>query len=212
MIEGERTAAVFGATGRAGALVVDELLARGWSVRALARTAGRVPVRTDLEVVEGDARNRERVLAVVSGADVVFCCLGMADISVPATDFSDSVRTIVSAAEETAVRRLIAIASVGVLDDPTGGYRSKQLPEVFRNVAAEHLRNLETLRASSLDWTLMCPATLREDIPPGRSRVAYEDLPGDSGVTGYRDLALTMVDLIEVRESFRKRVCVLSEP
>ena len=34
----------------------------------------------------------------VDGADAIVCCLGMQDIAVPATDFSDSVHTIVEAA------------------------------------------------------------------------------------------------------------------
>lgn len=211
MFSEAKKAAVFGAGGRTGKLLLAELPYRGWNVQALARKAGSVPRKPAIDVVAGDARNSERVAEALEGVKVAFCCLGMSDITVPSTDFSDSVRTIVSEMERAGVRRLIAIGSVAVLDDPAGGYRAKSLPPVFVNVAAEHLRNLETLRSSSLDWTLMCPATLRDDIPAGSKRISYEGLAGDSDVTGYADLAKTMIELIDDESSFRKRVSVLSE-
>ena len=78
------------------------------------------------------------------------------------------------------------------------------------NLAAEHIRNYETLRASRLRWTLMCPVWLKEEIPPGHARYAYDDLPEGPGETGYADLALTMVQLIDAPESVGRRVGIIS--
>ena len=204
-------AAVFGATGKAGSRVLGDAVARNWECRVLVRDRTRLARPDGLVVVEGDARSPAKVAETLRGADVVFCCLGLPDISRPSTDFSDSVKAIIQAMLAEGVQRIVAIAAAGVLDHPTGGYRNKEgLPESFRHIAAEHVRNYESLRDSGLLWTLMCQLTLVEDIEAGHARYAFEDLPSGSNVTGYDDLAMTMVDLVENPESVEKRVGIVS--
>ena len=54
-----------------------------------------------------------------------------------------------------------------------GGYRfGSGLTPPKSNLAAEHISNYETLRDSTLRWTLMCPVWLKEEIPPGHARFA----------------------------------------
>lgn len=218
------TLALFGATGRAGRLVMAEAARRGWPLRLLVRDARKLgdaaALGRDAVVREGDTRDAAAVRAVLEGegrhagtrADAVICTLGMHDITVPATDFSDSVKTIVAAMHAAGVRRLVAIASAGVFEAPGGGYRNQQpdFPAYLRNISAEHVRNYETLRASGLDWTLMCPMALVDDIPVGSSRHAYEALPEGSSETGYADLARAMCDLLPERASYGQRVGIVS--
>jgi len=203
--------ALFGATGRTGRLVQDRLLARGDRIRALARDPRKLAPHAGLTAFAGDARDPEVVRRVVEGADAVVCCLGMHDITVPATDFSDSVRTIVQATRAAGVRRIVAIASAGVLADARGGLRNQHgLPALLANVAAEHTRNLRTLEASGLDWTLMCPIDLVE-APAGTARWAFEDLP-EGPHTGYADLADTIVEMLQRPDAHGRRVGVVSVP
>ena len=136
----------------------------------------------------------------------------MKNIAIPATDYSESVGHIVNAMELTSNRRLVAIAWAGILDHPTGGYRLKDgVPQYLIHVAEEHIRNYETLRNSRLDWTLLCPAFLKNDIPVGRARFEFESLPPGGNETGYADLAHTMVELISVPGSYGKRVGIISD-
>lgn len=201
--------ALFGATGRTGRLVLDRLLARGDRIRALVRDPAKLAPRAGLETLAGDARDTPAVARAVASADAIVCCLGMQDITVPATDFSDAVRTIVEAARTAGVRRIVAIASAGVLDDPRGGLRNQRgLPAAFANIAAEHTRNLRTLEASGLDWTLMCPIDL-VDAPAGTARWAFDDLPAGSH-TGYADLADTIVAMLGRRDAHARCVGVVS--
>lgn len=205
------TIAVFGATGRTGRRLIADALGRGMRVVALARDPARLAPQPYLQVLAGDARDPAATGRAIAGSDAVLCCLGMQDITVPATDFSDSVKTIVAAARANAIRRIIAIASAGVLPHPAGGLRNQHgLPAYLANVAPEHTRNYQTLRDSGLDWTLMCPVDLKEDIPSGHGRIAFEDLPAGSSETGIADLAQAMLDLIPRTDSFGKRVGIAS--
>lgn len=210
---------LFGATGRTGRLVLAEARARGWPVRALVRSAGKLPAAPDLVVREGDTRDAAAVQALLEGAGgkqgragAVICTLGMSDITVPATDFSDSVKTIVAAMKATGVRRIVAVASAGVFEAPGGGYRNQQpgFPAYLANISAEHVRNYETLRDSGLDWTLMCPMTLVDDIPAGSSKFEVGAVPPGSEETGVADLAKTICDLLTDRASLGKRVGIVS--
>lgn len=207
--------ALFGATGRTGRLLLGEARTRGWPVRALVRDAARLPQTEGLRVVAGDARDAAVVDALLAGpggkVGAVICALGLPDITRPSTDFSDSVKTIVLAMQRTGVRRIVAIASAGVLDHPAGGLRFEhELPDWLRHIAAEHGRNLETLQGSGLDWTLMCPLNLVDDIPVGHVQWQYEGLPLGSPETGYADLARTMADLLTERASLKRRVGIVS--
>ena len=164
-----------------------------------------------LHVVEGDARSLSHIKQAIAGVDVVFSSLAMSNIFVPATDHSDAVKTIIQGMHDAGVRRVIAVASAGVLDHPAGGYRNKEgLPDILQHIESENVRILEALRASDLDWTLMCPVYLREDIPRGRGRTLLEDLPPGSDETGYADLAQSMVALADNPQTFRKRVGIVS--
>jgi hypothetical protein len=135
----------------------------------------------------------------------------MHDISISATDFSECVRCIVDVMHDLGIRRVLAIVSAGVLDAPSAGYWNKdRLPAYLANVSAEHVRNYETLRDSDLDWTLMCPAYLKEDIPVGHAQYLFEDLPSGSNETGYKDLAATMTALVDDASSHGRRVGIVS--
>lgn len=203
--------ALFGATGRTGRRVLQRCLARGDHVRALVSDASKLASRTGLDVVLGDARDAAAVAATLRGTKAAICCLGLRDISVPTTEFSDSVRTIVAAARNAGVRRIVAIASAGVLPDARGGLRNEHgVPAWLKHVAAEHTRNLRTLEQSGLDWTLMCPVDLVEDLPAGNARRAYDDLPAGGAQTGYDDLAETIVALLGDTSSHGRRVGIVS--
>ena len=203
--------ALLGATGKTGALVLQDCLRRGWRVQALARDKSKLQEHERLTCVQGDARSREAVARTLAGSTAVLCCLGMHDISLSATDFSESVRCIVDVMHDLGIRRLLAIASAGVLDRPSAGnWNIKRLPAYLADVSAEHLRNYETLRGSDLDWTLLCPAYLKEDIPVGHAQFLFEDLASGSDETGYKDLAATMTVLVEDANSYGRRVGIVS--
>ncbi len=206
------TVTLFGASGRTGSLLLEICLARAWPVRAFVRDAARLAPRAGLSVVAGDARDDAALRPAIDAAGAVLCCLGMHDISVPATDFSDSVKAIVRTMQASGVRRIVAIGSAGVLDHPEGGLRHQHGgAAMFHHVNAEHQRNLETLRASGLDWTLMCPLMLVDDIPAGHARRAFDALPAGAEQTGYADLARTMADLVAESASFGHRVGIVSD-
>jgi uncharacterized protein YbjT (DUF2867 family) len=80
--ESKQTVLLLGGTGRTGRLVLTQLLERGVEVRAIVRSAGRLPeeasAASGLTVVEGDvlSLSGEQLRGVVRGCDAVISCLG----------------------------------------------------------------------------------------------------------------------------------------
>jgi nucleoside-diphosphate-sugar epimerase len=77
-----QTVLLFGGTGRTGRLVLEQLLGRGVSVRAIVRSASKLPkaaaIPPRLTVVEADllSLGNEDLVALVRGCDAVISCLG----------------------------------------------------------------------------------------------------------------------------------------
>jgi NAD(P)-dependent dehydrogenase (short-subunit alcohol dehydrogenase family) len=76
------TVLLLGGTGRTGGRVLEQLLSRGVNVRAIVRSAGRLPAgaaaNSALTVIEAEplSLSREEMLEQVRGCDAVISCLG----------------------------------------------------------------------------------------------------------------------------------------
>ncbi len=198
--------AVFGATGQLGRQVLELLMKRGHRprvlVRSVLRLASNVP---DADVVEGDIRDPLVVSQTLAGAEAVISTLAMADISRPATDLSDNLRTILREMRDASLRRIIAVGGASVFRE------REDLPDFLLNVAAEHRRQWQYLQESSKDWTLVCPVFFSDDLPDSRYRVAREALPEGSESVMVHDIAEFIVDELERGEYVRSRVGIVSD-
>lgn len=198
--------AVFGATGQLGRQVLDLLLKRGHRprvlVRSVLRLASNVP---DADIVEGDIRDPLVVSQTLMGAEAVISTLAMADITKPATDLSENLRTIIREMRDAALKRIIAVGGASVFRE------REELPDFLVNVAAEHRRQWEYLKASPKDWTLVCPVFFNDDLPDSRYRVAREALPEGSESVMIHDIAEFIVDELERNEYLRCRVGIVSD-
>jgi nucleoside-diphosphate-sugar epimerase len=67
----ERIALVLGATGGIGSEVTDALLRNGWQVRALNRRAASMKQQHGVTWIQGDAMNRDDVVAAAAGTSVI---------------------------------------------------------------------------------------------------------------------------------------------
>ncbi len=104
---------VLGATGRLGALVVEEAITRGHQVTVLARSPEKLGDRVAaVKVVSGDALDADAVGSAVAGQDVVVYALGAGNVR-RTTLFSDSTRILLDQMQHDGVRRLLCVTGVG---------------------------------------------------------------------------------------------------
>ena len=186
---------VFGATGKIGHLVVEQLLEAGHHVRALVRSPGKLTVEDDhLEVIVAELDDAPAIRKAVDGADAVISALGPAiDPFLRSGPLTEATRTIVAAMHESGVRRLIALATVSV-PDPRDRPGLDRPARARRRSACSSPARCARSRGSARSspppsWTGRSPGSPR----PSTSRPTAPCAPGSSAATSGRPMARTDV-------------------
>ena len=153
----------------------------------------------------GDALEIATVKRALSGADVVIQSLGVSAgpeiIFKPTHLFSNATRMLITAMEETHVKRLICVTGFGAGDSRGRG-------GVFYN-AAFHLllgrvyddKDVQEwiVRSSGLDWTIVRPGLLKDRPATGSYRVLAAPRDWRFGVISRADVADFLVRQVDDR-------------
>lgn len=134
--------------------------------------------------------------------------LGAPSLEQPGRVLSDGMRTIVAAMARTGTRRIVAVAGSGILDDPRGGLRHDQpdFPAIFRAISHEHAGTWAALRASQVQWTLVCTTTQVPGAQPDRVRAQADVLPSGGAEISIEDTASFMLGQLLDRTYVNRRV------
>jgi uncharacterized protein YbjT (DUF2867 family) len=160
---------VLGAAGATGVQLVEQALAAGHQVTALARSAENLTLTNpNLHVVQGDATDRAVVSQAMKGADAVISVLGARGPVI-----AETTRAVVAAAEQAGPDRIVMLSSFAVARD-----RLKPVSKLVTRMAMgsqikDKTAGEEVLRASGLDWTIVY-ATLLTNGPKTEPRVVPE--------------------------------------
>jgi uncharacterized protein YbjT (DUF2867 family) len=160
---------VLGAAGATGVQLVEQALAAGHQVTALARSAENLTLTNpNLHVVQGDATDRAVVSQAMKGADAVISVLGARGPVI-----AEATRAVVAAAEQAGPDRIVMLSSFAVARD-----RLKPVSKLVTRMAMgsqikDKTAGEEVLRASGLDWTIVY-ATLLTNGPKTEPRVVPE--------------------------------------
>lgn len=145
----------------------------------LVRSPSKLTLSTQAVVVfVGDALDVEMVEYTMRECDVVASALGLTDPAQPEA-LSQGTANIITAMESLGLQRLVAVAGAGILRDCKIGRLRLESPTfnpAYLPYAREHLRMLELLTHSHLDWTLVCPPAMRE-APAAPLRAEVNVLP-----------------------------------
>ena len=179
---------VFGASGRTGRSVVQQALERGDEIVAFVRDGPGFGTSGErLDVHEGDARDAEAVAEAIRGSDAVISLLSLGR-SEDEPEHSDATRTVVEAAGDEGVRRIVVTANKDVFGDD-------EVRDEFAAHAREHRRNRETLRASGLDWTILAAGRIEDDPPAGAYEATEDSITPKRTITP-PDLAKAALDAL----------------
>ena len=160
---------VLGAAGATGIPLVEQALAAGHRVTALARSGEKLAITNpNLLVVQGDATDRAAVSQAMKGAGAVISVLGARG-----PVMAEAARAIVAVATQEGPQRIVMLSSFAVERDrltPVSKLvtRLAMGAEIKDKAAGE-----EALRASGLDWTIVY-ATKLTNGPKAESRVVPE--------------------------------------
>lgn len=194
--------AILGATGGAGQALIAQAEAHKHDVYALARRPDAVDASSPrVAIRQADAYDADSLRAAISGCDAVVSVLGgggLMSSRKAAGLLSAGSKNLLTAMEAAGVKRLVAISSVGVVDDPYEEIVYRYVIKKILKPYYEDMAVMETqIQASTTDWTIVRPPLLTNQAPKGEYRVEV----GGNVKKGYRlsraDLAKFCIDIIE---------------
>jgi putative NADH-flavin reductase len=198
---------VFGASGGIGGQCVRQALAQGHEVTAPVRSPARMTITHErLRILQCDVLDYSRVAGAVAGQDAVLCAVGTG-VSARTTVFSVGTRNIVSAMEDSGVRRLVYVSNFCLLSETPRdlvGRLMLFLTRIYlRNVLPDQRQALEEVRQSHLEWVAVRPLALVNAPGRGMYRIALDGLPPRGRRISRADVATFMLDQLVSREYLR---------
>jgi uncharacterized protein YbjT (DUF2867 family) len=138
---------------------------------------------TRARVIDGDVLDTARLKEAMAGQDVVYANL--------AGDLERQARSIVQAMDETGVRRLIFISSMGIYDEVPG--------EKLGSILDPYRKSARVIETSDLEYTILRPAWFTD-----ADEIDYETTqkgePFKGSIVSRRSVAALVVKLAESPE------------
>ncbi|MEV4515739.1 NAD(P)H-binding protein [Dactylosporangium sp. NPDC049525] len=212
---------IFAATGGIGRHLLEQALAAGHDVTAVARNPRGLPAAA--RIVAADLANPDpaALAAAVDGADAVLSGLGPRNPRADAGIASRGTRAIVAAMQAGDVRRVVVVsaAPVGTVPspgrpnppkhDPGDGFFMRHLGARFAHTLFRaHYADLalmeDMLGDSGLDWTVSRPPKLTDKPLTGVYRTAYgQNIRGGFSVPR-ADVAHHMLRVLDQPETIKQ--------
>ena len=171
---------IFGASRGVGREVVEQALQQGHQVTAFVRTPSTFTLQhPNLTVLQGDSMDAVAVEKAIAGQDAVVSALG--PTRPPISHMMEtSAKNIVAGMKKQGVRRIVSTTGAGVrqpedqpkLMDHLIGFLLNLL---VKEVVLDSAKNVGTIKASDLDWTIVRFPRLMDGEHTGNYRVGYVD-------------------------------------
>jgi uncharacterized protein len=208
--------AIIGANGKIGSRITEEALNRGHSVTGIARHPEMGVQNDRVKWVKANALDSKLLAATISGQDAIISAFGI-DWSRPETYplFTDMSHSLLGAAKEAGVKRLLVVGGAGSLEIAPGVQLvdTAGFPETWRLGADEQRKSLNIFYGETvLEWTFFSPAIMIEPGPrTGKFRLGKDnpvfDEKGNSDIS-YDDYAMAMIDELENPRFIRQRFTI----
>jgi putative NADH-flavin reductase len=190
---------LYGATGKAGSRILNELISRDHLVTAVVRNSVTLPVGVLART--GDLSNADSIAVAIAGADAVISAYA------PPQDDTDQVigvtERLIAAVQKAGKIRLLIVGGAASLEVAPGVtlLASGHLPAEWVPIATSHEKALKLLQSSSIDWTYFSPAAFfAPGERTGKFRLGTNKLVADdkgNSQISMEDYAIALVDELE---------------
>lgn len=204
--------AVIGASRGTGALAVAAALDRGHEVTALARSPQKLTLSDEKLIrLAGDFHVQADVDRAVDGQDAVIVTASATTLKGFKENpyyFSQGTDRVIAAMEKFGVKKLVVLSALGVGDSRAAmGFVVKKLliDWILRRPFADHERQEDLVKKSSLNWVIARPGRLTDGPALGKT-VKSTTLAPLPGSISRADLAAFLVEAAEQEQWNRSAV------
>lgn len=196
---------IFGASGRTGRHLIDQSLSAGHTVTAFVRDRRALSARhPKLHIVEGDVLNPDAVDAAMLGQRAVLSALGFSGRR-GAENLLKATENIVAAMQKYRVYRLICLAPPPTKEGwVRRGLLGKLLSPFLQKstVSPAWERQLDSIRGLPLEWVLVRPTLLTDELARGSYQVSVGWTEVPEGISR-ADVARFMLEQLQSRRYIR---------
>jgi putative NADH-flavin reductase len=176
---------ILGSTGFVGQVLIKKAIAAGYQVKTLARNPDKLEeIKDKIEIVEGCVFESSSIEAAIEGAEAVLSTVGPPQTgkSFDPYQYEKTMKEIVRIMDRKGIKRYIHIGGAAHQggEDERWNFNRKFL-RFFLNLfgkqilAAKHLE-WEVLKSSDLDWTLIRPPRIADEMSSGSISVDEKNL------------------------------------
>ena len=204
--------ALYGSTGKAGSRILKELVSRGHRVTAIARNPAKLEGVAGITTKKDDLSDVNQTAEAIRGVDAVISAYG------PPQDNTDEIvevtRRQVEAVKRAGNPRLLVVGGAGGLNVAPGVtlLDSGYLPDAYKPIATSHVRALNVLKTSDIEWTYLAPAAYFEPGErTGKFRLGKDELIANEkqeSRISMEDYAIALVNELEKPEHRKQRFSV----
>lgn len=199
---------IVGATRGIGRQLLEQALASGHAVTALARNPQRIATRHErLRILKGDILDADSVARAMAGQDAVCCTIGVRTPWEQPAVFSEGTGNLLQAMKNTGVRRLLCVTGIGAGNSKGhGGFLYDRIfyPLLLSGVYADKDRQESLIVASDVDWTIVRPGFLTNGPLTGNYRTPTDMTGITAGRISRADVAHFMLQELESNRHLRQ--------
>jgi putative NADH-flavin reductase len=198
---------VFGANGRVGSLVVEDLLKQGHEVIAFVHGSNTFENNVDLTVIQGDIYSYEDVKKALVGSSCVISALG--SWGTPKKDIlSEGMKNVIPAMNELGIKKIVSLTGAGCSVfgvKPTMYEKISRIPLVILapKIVKDAESHIKQLHQSKLDWTV-----LRSPVMNNRGNaMSYklaDKLPMPWATINRNSVAKALIELLDNKKFINK--------
>jgi len=142
-------------------------------------------------IIEGDGLNYNQLKEAIKGQDIVYANLS--------GDLEAMAKNIVMAMQDTGVRRIIAISSIGIYDSP------------FKPVLKPYKKLSDIVESSGLDYTILRPSWFT-NVDEVDYEITRKGEPEKGSVISQKSLATFIVKIIESPDKYSRENLGINKP
>ena len=185
---------ILGASGNIARYVIDILVKQDdLNLTLFLRNTGRLRGKdvSKCRIIEGDVLNYEQLKEAIKGQDIVYANL--------AGDLGAMAKNIVKAMEETGVKKIIFISSIGIYNIP------------LASVLEPYRKAVDVIEASDLDYVILRPTwfTSADEVDYETTRKGQ---PEKGSVISQKSLAALIARIIEFPEQYIRENLGVNKP
>jgi len=183
---------VIGASGSLAKCVIDTLQkVSDVHLTLLARNKSRIADTSNCSVVEADVLDYNNLKNAISGQDIVYVNL--------AGDLETMAKNIVKAMQETNIKRIIAISSIGIYESP------------LKSVLIPYRKLADTIEASGLVYTILRPDWFT-DANEINYTITHKGEPEKGSAVSRKSIAAFVASIIQNPDLYQNENLGISKP